>query len=69
MSPQTDKSWRDYRALNQNWSYQTTLVGRAIKHIISGVQKAEFERIVEIDVQNILVKVRNGHSRNGDNSR
>ena len=24
MFPQTDKCWRDYRALNQNWSYQTT---------------------------------------------
>ena len=22
MIPQTDKSWRDYRALNPNWSYQ-----------------------------------------------
>ena len=30
MFPQTDKSWCDYRALNQNWSYQPTLKGRAI---------------------------------------
>ena len=30
MIPQTNKSWRDYRALNQNWSYQPTLAGRAI---------------------------------------
>ena len=30
MFPKTDKSWRDYRALNQNWSYQPTLAGRAI---------------------------------------
>ena len=30
MIPQTDESWRDNRALNQNWSYQPTLVGRAI---------------------------------------
>ena len=30
MFRQTDKSWRDYRALNQNWSYQPTLAGRAI---------------------------------------
>ena len=28
--PQTDKSLRDYRALNQNWSYQPTLAGRAV---------------------------------------
>ena len=27
---QSDTIWRDYRALNQNWSYQPTLVGRAI---------------------------------------
>ena len=27
MIPQTDKSRRDYRALNQNWSYQPILVG------------------------------------------
>ena len=27
MSPQTGKSWRDYRLLNQNWSYQPTLAG------------------------------------------
>ena len=33
MIPQTDKSWRDYRSLNQNWSYRPTLAGRAIlKH-------------------------------------
>ena len=30
MVPKTDKSWRDYRALNQKWSYQPTLAGRAI---------------------------------------
>ena len=30
MIPQTDKSPRDYRALNQNWSYRPTLAGRAI---------------------------------------
>ena len=30
MFHQTDKSWCDYRALNQNWSYQPTLAGRAI---------------------------------------
>ena len=24
MFPQTDKSWHDYSALNQNWSYQPT---------------------------------------------
>ena len=30
MFPPTDKSWCDYRALNQNWSYQPTLAGRAI---------------------------------------
>ena len=30
MFPQTDKSKRDYKALNQNWSYQPTLAGRAI---------------------------------------
>ena len=30
MIPQTDKSWRDYTALNQNWSYQPTLAGLAI---------------------------------------
>ena len=33
MFPQTDKSLRDYRVLNQNWSYQPTLEGCAItKH-------------------------------------
>ena len=26
MFHQTDKSWRDYRAPNQNWSHQPTLV-------------------------------------------
>ena len=30
MSAQTDKSKRHYRSLNQNWSYQPTLAGRAI---------------------------------------
>ena len=30
MIPQTDKSWRDYRALNQNWSCQPTLAGCAV---------------------------------------
>ena len=30
MFPQTDKSWCDYKALSQNWSYQPTLAGRAI---------------------------------------
>ena len=35
MFPQTDKSWRDYRSLNQNWSYQRTLAGRAIIIIIT----------------------------------
>ena len=30
MYAQTDKSWRDASALNQNWSYQPTLAGRAI---------------------------------------
>ena len=35
MYPQTDKSWRDYRTLNQNWSYQPTLAGRAIDGFIS----------------------------------
>ena len=30
MFPQTDKTWRDYRALNQNWAYQPTLAGHAI---------------------------------------
>ena len=28
---QTDTSWPDYRSLHQNWSYQPTLPGRAIK--------------------------------------
>ena len=28
--PQTYKSWHDYRALNQNWSYQPTLAGHSI---------------------------------------
>ena len=31
MFPQTDKSWCDYKALNQNRSYQSTLAGRAIQ--------------------------------------
>ena len=26
----SDKSWRDHRALNQDWSDQPTLVGRVI---------------------------------------
>ena len=30
MFSQIDKSWRDYRSRNQNWSYQPTLAGRAI---------------------------------------
>ena len=30
MFSQTDNSWHDYRALNQTWSGQPTLVGRAI---------------------------------------
>ena len=30
MIPQTDKSCRGYRALNQKWSYQPPLAGRAI---------------------------------------
>ena len=30
MIPQTDKNRRDYGALNQNWSNQPTLAGRAI---------------------------------------
>ena len=30
MSPLTDKKWRDYRTLNQTWSYQPTLAGRVI---------------------------------------
>ena len=34
MIPQTDKSWPDYRALNQNWSYQPTLAGHAINIIV-----------------------------------
>ena len=34
MIPQTDKSCRDYRALNQNWSYQPTLAGRAIRQTV-----------------------------------
>ena len=34
MFPQTDKSWHDYRALNQNWSYQPTLAGCAITKLI-----------------------------------
>ena len=33
MIPQTDKSWCDCRALNQNWSYQPTLAGRAVLQI------------------------------------
>ena len=32
MFPQTEKKWRGYRALNQNWSYQPTLAGRAIQN-------------------------------------
>ena len=36
MFPQTDKSWGDYRALNQNLSYQPTLAGRAIFAIFKG---------------------------------
>ena len=30
MFPQTDESWHYHRSLNQNWSYQPTLAGRAI---------------------------------------
>ena len=37
MFPQTDKSWRDYRALNQNWSHQPTLAGRAISRNRQGL--------------------------------
>ena len=33
MIPQTDNSWRDYRSLNQNWSYQPTLIGRVISRV------------------------------------
>ena len=32
MFPQTDRSWWDYRALHQNWSYHPTLAGRAIEN-------------------------------------
>ena len=34
MFPQTDKSWRDYSALNQNWSDQPTLAGRAMTCVV-----------------------------------
>ena len=30
MIPQIDKSWFDYRALNQNWTYRPTLASYAI---------------------------------------
>ena len=35
MLPQTNLSWRDYRALNQNWSYQPKLASRAISDLNS----------------------------------
>ena len=40
MSPQTDKSWCDYKVRNQNWPYQPTLAGCVISQnylTLSGV--------------------------------
>ena len=36
MFSQTDKGWRVYRALNQNWSYQPTFCFRIILNIMPG---------------------------------
>ena len=48
MFPQTDKSWHDYRALNQNWSYQRTLAGHAIITTEVRTLKIETPRIITI---------------------
>ena len=61
MFPQTDRSWRDYRSLNQNWSYQPTLAGRAIYtkfSLLSGAM-VYHERQINPNQNVIFIKPRN----------